>query len=376
MIQSLTRGGRKVTPRFVMQPDPFDDQSLRPLLHVKLWRQISITAVPGQRWEDACWIWQGHKHRNREDPDQFEGHGQMQFRGKNYLTHRLAYELFAGRKVDPALVIRHKCDRSLCCNPAHLETGTPMDNVMDRVTRRRSATGLRNGAHTKPESRPRGEKHRDSTITEAQAALIKGACMAMGDGYGVGPAIAKHFDVTLPVVRGIRNNESWVHVIPVTPDPLPPFIPRGSSDRLKVPTGNRTLTEELVIELRKRYHTDQFNKYIVGELSKEFKVSRNTVTKVLQCETWNHVETSYEPMPKGGHGMLVLTVHAIQTIRATLAAHPTLLGVGVRLAARFGVTPTTITRIGKRIQQPHIPDDPTKALSREELNTGCSAPVG
>ncbi len=351
-----------------MTNDPFDDPQLRQLLQVKLWSNISICPEPGQRWEDACWLWQGKTSRRPEDPPHWEGHGYMQFHGKNYGTHRLAYELFAGEKVDPVLVVRHKCDRSRCCNPSHLETGTNLDNVADRVMRRRCATGVRNGAYTKPESRPKGETYRGATISAETAALIKGACQALGDGYGVSPSVARHFGVSLSVVKGIRNNAAWSEISPVIPSPLPALQKYTPAHLTLKGSGNAVLTPEQVVAMRKRYHDDPLNKHIVRELAEEFDVSKISVAKVLQLRTWAHVVTDYDPMPRGGHGMTVLTACTIQIIRATAAAYPGHKGLTSRLAERFNTTKTTVGRVIHRIQQPDVVDDPSKALTIEELD--------
>jgi hypothetical protein len=34
--------------------------------------------------------------------------------------------------VPPKLIVRHKCQRKLCCNPEHLELGTSKQNALDR----------------------------------------------------------------------------------------------------------------------------------------------------------------------------------------------------------------------------------------------------
>jgi hypothetical protein len=50
-------------------------------------------------------------------------------------AHVVAFELVHG-PVPPGLVVRHRCGRSLCCNPRHLEAGTVAENAADRVEHR------------------------------------------------------------------------------------------------------------------------------------------------------------------------------------------------------------------------------------------------
>lgn len=55
-------------------------------------------------------------------------------------AHRFAYSLRNG-SISADQVIRHRCDNPLCCNPAHLASGTQADNVRDAVDRDRHAKG-------------------------------------------------------------------------------------------------------------------------------------------------------------------------------------------------------------------------------------------
>lgn len=57
------------------------------------------------------------------------------------MAHRIAYELING-KIPEGMLIRHRCDNKLCCNPRHLEIGTHNDNMADAVERSRMARGL------------------------------------------------------------------------------------------------------------------------------------------------------------------------------------------------------------------------------------------
>jgi len=79
--------------------------------------------------------------------------------GKQYKAHRFAYGVTNGF-VPPSVLIRHSCDNPPCCNPGHLLTGSPADNMRDRDER---------GRHV---SRP-GETNGSSKLLDAQAAEIR-----------------------------------------------------------------------------------------------------------------------------------------------------------------------------------------------------------
>lgn len=91
---------------------------------------------------DACWVWRGAKNENN--------YGRVNIDGKLYFAHRFAWELANGRSVPDGLVIRHTCDNSLCCNPAHLLAGTQTENIRDMEMRERAnRNGLRTRKFTK-----------------------------------------------------------------------------------------------------------------------------------------------------------------------------------------------------------------------------------
>jgi len=82
-----------------------------------------------EKKESGCWEWKGKKDT--------QGYGKIVIQGKTYGVHRVAYQTHYGT-LDEELLVRHKCDNPSCGNPYHLELGTHLDNMRDKVLRGRS----------------------------------------------------------------------------------------------------------------------------------------------------------------------------------------------------------------------------------------------
>lgn len=96
----------------------------------RFWDKVDVG-----RLED-CWIYQGAVRAQG-------GHGRFKLRRRDTGAHRIA---LASTGVDITnLVVRHRCDKSACCNPSHLHVGDHYDNIQDRVDRDRTAKGEANG---------------------------------------------------------------------------------------------------------------------------------------------------------------------------------------------------------------------------------------
>lgn len=80
----------------------------------------------------GCWLWTGTTDK--------DGYGKFCaiIDGKKYTiaAHRLSAAM-AIPEFSPSLVVRHKCDNPLCCNPEHLVMGTQAQNIADREARGR-----------------------------------------------------------------------------------------------------------------------------------------------------------------------------------------------------------------------------------------------
>lgn len=136
--------------------------------------------VVGGPLDTPCWHWRGK-------PAHF-GYGVIRFQGKNFKAHRVSYEYHVG-PIPDELVIRHKCDVSICINPDHLETGTHWDNMRDRDLRGRSGS---------------------AKITWDDVRYIRAteeSPRELSEKFGISPA----------AISRVRSNETWVD---------PDYVPR------------------------------------------------------------------------------------------------------------------------------------------------------
>lgn len=110
-----------------------------PTLDIRFWSYVRVAG--------DCWLWTSAITK--------AGYGEMNYRGRVKLAHRLTFRLYHG--IIPAgLFVCHDCDKAYppgdltyrrCVNPSHLFLGTPQDNTDDMVAknRQRPAFGERIG---------------------------------------------------------------------------------------------------------------------------------------------------------------------------------------------------------------------------------------
>lgn len=122
----------------------------------------------------GCWIWV------KATSDR--GYGVLRVFGRQTRAHRYAYERFVGH-IEEGMFICHTCDNPRCVNPDHLYAGTPLENSLDMVAKRRQS----------------------KKITPEQAALIRADTRP-------DPEIAADYGISKSQVCCIQRGRRWKHV--------------------------------------------------------------------------------------------------------------------------------------------------------------------
>lgn len=149
--------------------------------------------------KEPCWPWPMSKF-----PD---GYGQFMVKHHPYRAHRVAWELTNGSIPDGILVC-HKCDNPICCNPNHLFLGTVADNHEDRGRKGRTASGDRHGFRKNPSKVPRGEANGNSILTDDEVRLIKKMKSEGAKNIEIAKATGRSESIISRIVLG----KSWRHI--------------------------------------------------------------------------------------------------------------------------------------------------------------------
>lgn len=130
------------------------------------------------------------------------GYGLIRDRRRNWLAHRVAWELARG-PIPDGLCVRHKvCDNPRCVNVAHLAVGDQVDNMADMRESGRQSRGAKKSAVMRRVA-ARGEAHYRSRLSDAQVAEIRATYAAGGvTQKALGAAFGCHAETVGSIVRG------------------------------------------------------------------------------------------------------------------------------------------------------------------------------
>ena len=139
-----------------------------------------------------------------------DGYGVFKWVGKNWRAHRVSW-VVSGKLIPEGFWVLHHCDNPVCVNPAHLRTGTPLNNTQDMIHRGRVVIGVQ-PKHQIPwqpgRKRIEGVLSNWAILTEETVLEIwKLAKEGMKQ-----TEISKMLNVKTPTVNAIVSRRNWKHL--------------------------------------------------------------------------------------------------------------------------------------------------------------------
>jgi hypothetical protein len=137
---------------------------------------------------EDCWPWTGFLNA--------WGYGHCSLNGKTVNASRAAYIVTHGPLAD-GLVVCHRCDNPICCNPNHLFAATQAENLAD--CRRKGRTVYRRGAN-----HPRAAARlTEDMVREARRLFAKGVSKS---------EIARRWGFDNSTISSAVRGATWSHV--------------------------------------------------------------------------------------------------------------------------------------------------------------------
>lgn len=177
---------------------------LRPLPALSRMDIAKFWAKVDKRGPDECWPWKGA----RDDGKQRSGYGKYWHCQTQSYWPASRVSVFIATGTDPNGLACHHCDYPPCVNPLHLFVGSHKDNMQDAATKGRTYGGDRHHSRLRPETLPRGEKHKRSKLTSEQVTAIRGL-------YGRGLTcreLGERFSVSASCICKVATRIKWKHL--------------------------------------------------------------------------------------------------------------------------------------------------------------------
>jgi len=172
-------------------------------LHERFWNKVNKNGPIQPHMPTPCWLWTAATQGRYGVIEVKLADGRFVAE----LAHRVAWALTHGGL--PEKNACHSCDVGVCVRPSHLWEGTSAENSADMAAKGRAATGDRNGSRLYPASRPKGEDHYETDLTEDDVRAIR---QARALGTPLTELGARYGGLTRQAIWRIVHRKSWKHV--------------------------------------------------------------------------------------------------------------------------------------------------------------------
>lgn len=192
---------------------------------------------------NGCWNWTRSTNR---------GYGVVNYMGRTWGAHRVAYELKKG-PIPDGLSVCHSCDNPGCINPDHLFAGTHKRNMQDMFEKGRNGS----------------VKLADSQVVALLRDYINGASIK---------EIAARYGISAQSVPDFTSGKSrkWLH----GKDGCPTL-----EDLQQAKRSNAVLTESVVREIWRLHLSGQS----AADISRAVGFSQAVVYDVCRGRSWRHL---------------------------------------------------------------------------------------
>lgn len=158
-------------------------------------RRRLLALVEKQDGADGCWLFKGRVRKN--------GYARVTYRQESHYLHRLAYQVFVG-PIQEGMDVCHRCDVRRCARPAHLFTGTRLENMQDAKRKGRLSSGARHSARV-----PNGERNPKAKLTWEKVRAIRRRRNA-GERTD---DLAREFACDVSTIRLVVRGKTWKSAI-------------------------------------------------------------------------------------------------------------------------------------------------------------------